>query len=82
MKLRKRFVILFKMIKAEGFHAESFIRKASTMRMTSMKISIMETLLLMMLLLFQQNCRLHLGHRLTSHLSFPYMTVTQTRSNS
>jgi hypothetical protein len=30
------------MIKAEGFHAESFIRKASTMRMTGMKISIME----------------------------------------
>jgi hypothetical protein len=32
--------------------------------------------------LSQQNCRLHLGHSLTSHLSSPYMTVTQTRSNS
>jgi uncharacterized membrane protein YecN with MAPEG domain len=53
MKLLKRFVILFKMIKAEGLHAESFIRKTSTMRMTGMKISVMETLLLMMLLLFQ-----------------------------
>ena len=82
MKLRKRSVISFKAIKPEGLHAESFIRKISAMKTTGMKISIMETLLLMMLLLFQQNCRLHLGHRLTSHPSFPYMTVTQTRSNS
>jgi hypothetical protein len=59
MKLQKRFVILLKMIRTEGICAESFIRKASTMRKTGMKISIMEILLLMMLLLYQQNCRLH-----------------------
>ena len=47
--------------------AESFIRRASTMRTTGMKISIMEILLLMMLLLYQQNCRLHHGPSLTSH---------------
>jgi hypothetical protein len=35
--------------------------------MTGMRISIMEILLLMMLLLYQQNCRLHLGPRLTNH---------------
>jgi hypothetical protein len=32
-----------------------------------MKISIMEILLLMIHLLSQQNCRLHLGPSLTSH---------------
>jgi hypothetical protein len=80
--LPKRFVILFKMIRTEGLRAESSIRKASTMRTTGMKISIMEILLSMMLLLYQQNCRLHHGHSLTSHPSSPCTTVIQTRSNS
>ena len=47
MKLRKRFVILFKMIRTEGLRAESFIKRASSTRMTGMRISIMEILLLM-----------------------------------
>jgi hypothetical protein len=55
---------------------ESFIKRASSMR-----ISIMEIFLLMMLLLRQQNCRLHLGPRLTSHPSFPCTTDTQTQSS-
>ena len=38
-------------------------------------------LLLMMLLLCQQNCRLHLGPHLTSHPSSPCMTGTQIRSS-
>jgi hypothetical protein len=38
-------------------------------------------LLLMMLLLCQQNCRLHLGPRLTNHLSSQCMTDIQIRSN-
>jgi hypothetical protein len=59
----------------------SFIRKASTTRTAGMKISIMEILLLM-ILLCQQNCRLHLGPSLTSHPSSPCRTVIQTRSNS
>jgi hypothetical protein len=80
--LPKRFVILFKMIRTEGLRAESSIRKASTMRTTGMKISIMEILLSMMLLLYQQNCRLHHGPSLTSHPSSPCTTVIQTRSNS
>jgi hypothetical protein len=82
MKLWKRFVILLKMTRTEDLRAESFIRKASTMRTIGMKISIMEILLLMMLLLYQQNCRLHHCPSLTSHPSSPCTTVIQTRSNS
>ena len=65
----------------EGLSTESFIRRASSTKMTGMRISIMEILLLMMLLLCQQNCRLHLGLRLTSHPSSPCMTDTQIRSS-
>jgi hypothetical protein len=71
MKLRKKFIILLKMTRTEGLRAKSFIRRASTMRTTGMKISIMEILLLMMLLLYQQNCRLHHGPSLTSHPQLP-----------
>jgi hypothetical protein len=39
------------------------------MMMIGMTISIMEILLLMMLLLYQQNCRLPHGPHHTSHLS-------------
>jgi hypothetical protein len=69
------------MSRTEGLIIESFIKRASSTRMTGMRISIMEILLLMMLLLCQQNCRLHLGPRLTSHPSFPCTTDTQTRSS-
>jgi hypothetical protein len=82
MKLRKKFVILLKMTRTEGLRAKSFIRRASTTRTTGMKISIMEILLLMMLLLCQQNCRLHHGPSLTSPPSSPCTMVIQTRSNS
>jgi hypothetical protein len=58
------------MSRTEGPSTESFTKRASSMRMTGMRISIMEILLLMMLLLYQQNYRLHLGPRLTNHLSF------------
>jgi TolA-binding protein len=51
-------------------------REGFTTRMNGMKISIMEILLLMMLLLCQQNCRLHLGPRHTSHPSSPCMMDT------
>jgi phosphoglycerate dehydrogenase-like enzyme len=56
----------------EGFYNED----------DGMKISIMEILLLMILLLCRQNCRLHLGPSLTNHPSSPCTTVIQTRSNS
>jgi hypothetical protein len=58
-----------------------FHQQASSTRMNGMRISIMEILLLMMLLLYQQNCRLHLGPRLTSHPSSPCMTGTQIQSS-
>jgi hypothetical protein len=57
-------------------HQEGF-----STRMTGMRISIMEILLLMMLLLCQQNCRLHLGLHPTSHLNSPCTTDTQIRSS-
>jgi hypothetical protein len=75
-KLLRKYAILLKMSKSEGLNIGGFIKKASSTR-----ISIMEILLLMMLLLCQQNCRLHLGPRLTSHLSSPCMTGTQIRSS-
>jgi hypothetical protein len=50
------------MSRTEGLSTESFIKRASSTRMTGMRISIMKILLLMMLLLCQQNYRLHLGH--------------------
>jgi hypothetical protein len=81
MKLPKKFVILHKMSKINGPSTESFTKRASSTRMNGMKISIMEILLLMMLLLCQQNCRLHLSPRLTSHPSSPCITDTQIRSS-
>jgi hypothetical protein len=77
----KKYAILLKMSKNEGPSIGSFIKKASSTRMNGMRISIMGILLLMMLLLCQQNCRLHLGRHLTSHPSSPCMTGTQIRSS-
>jgi hypothetical protein len=51
----------------------SFIKKASSTRMDGMMISIMIPLPLMMLLPWQQNCRLSHGLHHTSHLSSPCM---------
>jgi hypothetical protein len=71
------------MSRTEGPSTESLTKRASSTRMTGMRISIMEILLLMMLLLCQQNCRLHLGPRLTNHPSTQCMTDTpdELRSN-
>src|SRR6187455_993412 len=70
------------MSRTEGLSTESFIKRALSTRMTGMRISIMEILLLMMLLLCQLNCRLHPGLRPTSHLNYPCTTATQIRSSS
>jgi hypothetical protein len=43
---------------------------------------IMVALLLMMLLPWQQNCRLFHGHNPTSHPSYQYTMGTRTQSNS
>ena len=81
MKLLKRYVILPKMTRTEDLHKESFVKTIPTMMMIGMTISIMEILLLMMLLLYQQNCKLpHATHH-TSHLSSPCMMGTQIRNS-
>jgi hypothetical protein len=82
MKLLKKYVILLKMTRTEDLHKESFVKTMPTMMMIGMMISIMEILLLMMLLLYQQNCRLPHGPHHTSHLSSPCMMGTQIRSSS
>ena len=60
---------------------EHFIKKDCLMMMDGMMIPVMEILLLMMLILCQQNCRLHPSPRLTSHPSSLCMTDTQIRSS-
>jgi hypothetical protein len=81
MKLLKKYVILPKMTRTEDLHKESFVKTIPTTMMIGMTISIMEILLLMMLLLYQQNYRLPHGPHHTSHLSSPCMLGTQIRSN-
>jgi hypothetical protein len=82
MKLRRKFVISLKMTRTKDPNAESFVKTIPTMMMNGMMISIMEILLLMMLLLCQQNCRLPHGPHHTSHPSSPCMMGTQIRSIS
>jgi hypothetical protein len=67
MRLLRKCVISLKMTRIEDLNAESFVRTIPTMMMNGMMISIMEILLLMMLLLCQQNCRLPHGPLHTSH---------------
>jgi hypothetical protein len=69
------------MTKTGGPNTRSFVKKAQLMMMSGMVTFIMAILLLMMLLPWQQNCRLPRGRRYTSHLSSPCMMGTQTRSN-
>jgi hypothetical protein len=59
----------------------SFIRKAYSTRMDGMIILIMIPSILMMLLSWQQSCRLFHGHNPTSHLSYPCTMGTQTQNN-
>jgi hypothetical protein len=77
----RKCVILLKMTRSEGLNIGSFVRKAHSTKMNGTMTSIMVTLLLMMLLLWQQNCRLPYGHNPTSHLSYPCMMGTWIRSN-
>jgi hypothetical protein len=81
MKLLKKCAILFRMNKIEGPSTGSFVKKAYSTKMDGMMILIMIPLLLMMLLPWQQNCRLPHGPCHTSHLSFPCMMGTQTQSS-
>jgi seryl-tRNA synthetase len=60
----------------------SFVKRAHSMKMDGMMILIMIPLLLVMLLPWQQNCRLSHGHNTTSHPSYPCTMGTRTQSNS
>jgi hypothetical protein len=77
----KKYVILLKMNKSEDPNIGSFVKKAYSTRTDGMMILIMMPLLLMMLLPWQQNCRLSHGHSLTSHLSYQCMMGIQIRSS-
>jgi L-asparagine transporter-like permease len=70
------------MTKTKGPNKGSFAKKIHTMMMNGTVTFIMAILLLMMLLPWQQNCRLPRGRRHTSHLNFLCMMGNQTRSNS
>jgi hypothetical protein len=67
MKPLKKCVILHKMTRTEGLNTGSFVRRAHSTKMNGTMTFIMVTLLLMMLLLWQQNCRLSHGHNPTGH---------------
>jgi hypothetical protein len=82
MRPPKKCAISPRRTKTEGPITGSFIRRIHTMMMNGMVIFIMEILLSMMLLLWQQSCRLPHGPHHTSHLSFLCMMGTQTRSSS
>jgi hypothetical protein len=60
----------------------SFVKRAYSTKMDGMMIVIMIPLLLMMLLPWQQNCRLSHGHNPTSHPSYPCTMGTRTQNNS
>jgi hypothetical protein len=81
MKLLRRCDILLKMNKTEGLTTGSFVGGAHSTKMNGTMTFIMITLPLMMLLLWQQNCRLLRGHNPTSHLSWPCMIGIQIQSN-
>jgi hypothetical protein len=67
MKLLRKCVILLKMIMTEGPNTGSFVKRAHSTKMNGTMIFIIVPLLLMMLLPWQQNCRLSHGHNPTSH---------------
>jgi hypothetical protein len=82
MKQSRKCVISLRMIKTEGPNTGSFVKRAQSMIMNGTTIFTMVTLLSIMLLLWQQSCRLPCGHHLTSHLSSLCMMGTQIRSSS
>jgi hypothetical protein len=65
----------------EGLNTKSFIKKLQSTMMDGMMTCTMVILLLMMLLPWQQSCRLPLGHLHTSRHSFPCMMGTLTLSH-
>jgi hypothetical protein len=67
MRPPKKHVISLKMTRTEGLSTGSFINIAHSTKMNGTMTFIMVALLLMILLPWQQNCRLFHGHNPTSH---------------
>jgi hypothetical protein len=82
MRPPKKCAISPRRTKIEGPITGSLVKRIHTMMMNGMVIFIMAILLSMMLLLWQQSCRLPHGPHHTSHPSFLCMMGTQTRSSS
>ena len=82
MKPLKKYATLPKMTMTEGLSTGNFVRRAHLTKKNGMMTSIMVALPLMILLLWQQNCRLSHDHNPTSHLSCPCMMGTRIQSNS
>jgi hypothetical protein len=82
MRPPKKCAISPRRTKIEGPITGSFAKRIHTMMMNDIVIFIMAILLSMMLLLWQQGCRLPHGPHHTSHLIFLCMMGTQTRSSS
>jgi hypothetical protein len=76
----RRWVILLKMTRTEGLNTGSFIRRAHSTKTNSTMTFIM-VILLSMMLLWQQNCRLPRGHNPTSHPNCPCMMGIRIQSN-
>jgi hypothetical protein len=72
---------LLKMSKIEGPNTGSFIKMSCSTTMDGMMILIMVPLLLMMVLPWQQNCKLSHDPHHTNHPSFPCIMGIQTRSS-
>jgi hypothetical protein len=77
----RRCVILLKITRTEGLSTRSFVRRAHSTKTNGTMTFIILTLLLMMFLLWQQNCRLPRGHNPTSHHGCPCMMGTRIQSN-
>jgi hypothetical protein len=80
MKQPRKCVISLRMTKTEGPNTGSFVKRAQSMMMNGTTIFTMVTSLSMMLLLWQQNCRLPRGHDPTSHLSYPCMMAFESKA--
>jgi hypothetical protein len=80
MKPLKNCVILLKMTRSEGLSTGSFVRRAHSTKMNGTMTFIMVTLLLMMLLLWQQNCRLSHGPNPTWYSSLRPGIITSWKN--
>jgi hypothetical protein len=80
MRLLKKCVISLKMTRTQGLSAGSFVKIAHSTKMSDTMTFIMVTLLLMMLIPWQQNCRLFHGHNPKSHPSCPCMMGTRPKA--